>query len=105
MPIRTPPSPCEATQRPTGGNTAGNRREAQAQTTIDEQRQNNVHLKGDTDEAAFVQMRQQRDATLPVPKLILPALQVNIRGGRLPEPDANGVRYLRLPLDQIGKAQ
>jgi len=49
-------------------------------------------------------MREQRDATLPVPKLILPALQVNIRGGRLPEPDANGVRYLRLPLDQIGHA-
>lgn len=63
-----------------------------------------MHLKGGTDETTFVQMRQQRDATLPVPKLILPALQVNIRGGRLPEPDANGVRYLRLPLDQIGKA-
>lgn len=83
----------------------GDRREAQAQTSIDEQRQNNVHLKGGTDEVAFVQMRQQRDATLPVPKLILPALQVNIRGGRLPEADANGVRYLRLPLDQIGKLQ
>lgn len=48
---------------------------------------------------------QAWDATLPVPKLILPALQVNIRGGRLPEADANGVRYLRLPLDQIGKPQ
>ena len=83
----------------------GNRREAQALSSIDEQKQHNLHLRDGTDEAAFVQMREQRDATLPVPKLILPALQVNIRGGRLPEPDANGVRYLRLPLDQIGKPQ
>lgn len=83
----------------------GSRREAQAQSSIDEQKQHNLHLKDGTDEAAFVQMREQRDATLPVPKLILPALQVNIRGGRLPEPDGNGVRYLRLPLDQIGKPQ
>lgn len=83
----------------------GSRREAQAQSSIDEQKQHNLHLKDGADEAAFVQMREQRDATLPVPKLILPALQVNIRGGRLPEPDANGVRYLRLPLDQIGKPQ
>ncbi|MEN5209880.1 MBL fold metallo-hydrolase [Stenotrophomonas terrae] len=83
----------------------GNRREAQALSSIDEQKQHNLHLKGGADEASFVQMREQRDATLPVPKLILPALQVNIRGGRLPEPDANGVRYLRLPLDQIGKPQ
>lgn len=83
----------------------GDRRAAQAQTSIDEQKQHNVHLKGGTGEAAFVQMRQQRDASLPVPKLILPALQVNIRGGRLPEPDANGVRYLRLPLDQMGGTQ
>ncbi|WP_244479219.1 MBL fold metallo-hydrolase [Stenotrophomonas terrae] len=83
----------------------GSRREAQAQSSIDEQKQHNLHLRDGTDEAAFVQMREQRDATLPVPKLILPALQVNIRGGRLPEPDGNGVRYLRLPLDQIGKPQ
>ena len=83
----------------------GNRREAQALSSIDEQKQHNLHLKGGADEASFVQMREQRDATLPVPKLILPALQVNIRGGRLPEPDGNGVRYLRLPLDQIGKPQ
>lgn len=83
----------------------GSRREAQAHSSIDEQKQHNLHLRDGTDEAAFVQMREQRDATLPVPKLILPALQVNIRGGRLPEPDGNGVRYLRLPLDQIGKPQ
>ncbi len=80
----------------------GTRREAHALTSIDEQKQHNLHLKDGTDAPTFVQMREQRDATLPAPKLILPALQVNIRGGRLPEPDANGVRYLRLPLDQIG---
>lgn len=51
---------------------------------------------------AFVRMRTERDASLPEPKLILPALQVNIRGGRLPPPDGNGIRYLRLPLNQIG---
>ncbi len=80
----------------------GTRREAHALTSIDEQKQHNLHLKDGTDAPTFVQMREQRDATLPAPKLILPALQVNIRGGRLPEPDANGVRYLRMPLDQIG---
>ncbi len=47
-------------------------------------------------------MRQQRDAGLPVPRLLLPALQVNIRGGRLPEADANGIAYLRIPLNQFG---
>ncbi len=80
----------------------GSKREAQPQTSIAEQKLDNVHLKNGTDEAAFVQMRLQRDATLPVPRLILPALQVNIRGGRLPEPDANGIRYFRLPLNKMG---
>jgi glyoxylase-like metal-dependent hydrolase (beta-lactamase superfamily II) len=82
----------------------GNKRDAQPQTSIAEQREQNVHLKDGTDEAAFVALRHKRDATLPVPRLILPALQVNIRGGRLPEPDANGIRYFRLPLDQMGVA-
>src|SRR5690606_29393209 len=53
-------------------------------------------------EAAYVARRRTPDATLPAPRLILPSLQVNIRGGRLPEPDANGIRYLRLPLDTFG---
>ncbi|MCL7713067.1 MBL fold metallo-hydrolase [Stenotrophomonas mori] len=79
----------------------GDRREARPQTRIDEQVADNPHLQDGADEAAFVRMRQERDATLPVPRLILPALQVNIRGGRLPDPDANGVRYLRLPLDRM----
>ncbi|MGV8959634.1 MAG: MBL fold metallo-hydrolase [Stenotrophomonas sp.] len=77
-------------------------RAAAAQTSTAIQSETNVHLRGGVKEADFVRMRQARDATLPVPRLILPALQVNIRGGRLPEPDANGIRYFRLPLDQFG---
>ena len=77
-------------------------RQARAQSSLDEQRQRNVHVGGDADEETFVQMRTARDAILPAPKLILPALQVNIRAGELPPPDANGIRYLRLPIDQLG---
>ncbi|MFC5577940.1 MBL fold metallo-hydrolase [Lysobacter niabensis] len=77
-------------------------REARAQSSLGEQRQHNVHVGGNADEATFVRMRTERDANLAVPKLILPALQVNIRAGELPPPDANGTRYLRLPLNQIG---
>jgi glyoxylase-like metal-dependent hydrolase (beta-lactamase superfamily II) len=79
-------------------------RQARAQSSLDEQRQRNVHVGGDADEETFVEMRTARDATLPAPKLILPALQVNIRAGELPPPDANGIRYLRLPIDQLGGA-
>ncbi len=52
-------------------------------------------------EERFAEVRQKRDLTLPMPKLILPSLQVNIRGGRLPEPEANGTRYLKIPLDVL----
>jgi hypothetical protein len=54
------------------------------------------------DATGFIAARRARDATLPVPRLLLPALQVNIRAGRLPPPDADGVSYLRLPLNRIG---
>jgi hypothetical protein len=54
-------------------------------------------------EADYVALREARDKTLPMPKLILHALQVNIRGGRLPEPEANGKRYLKIPLDAFGQ--
>jgi glyoxylase-like metal-dependent hydrolase (beta-lactamase superfamily II) len=74
-----------------------------AQTTVAEQGAANRHVGSDADAGAYVALRTARDATLPVPRLILPALQVNIRGGRLPEPDANGIRYLRLPLDVLGR--
>ena len=55
-------------------------------------------------EEAFVRMREARDRELPMPKLILPSLQVNIRGGRLPEPEANGKRYLKIPLNALDGA-
>lgn len=77
-------------------------REPAAQTSVAAQETSNVHVRESVSEADFVQMRTERDASLPQPKLILPALQVNIRGGRLPPPDGNGISYLRLPLNQIG---
>lgn len=80
-------------------------REARAQSSLDEQRQKNVHVGGDADEASFVKLRTGRDAGLAAPRLILPALQVNIRAGELPPPNANGIRYLRLPINQLGGAQ
>jgi glyoxylase-like metal-dependent hydrolase (beta-lactamase superfamily II) len=80
-------------------------RAARAQTSIEDQRQGNVHVGAGADEETFVRMRTERDANLAAPKLILPALQVNIRAGELPPPDANGIRYLRLPLNAIGGAK
>ena len=79
-------------------------REPHAQSSPEEQKQHNVHVGGLVDEEAFVKLRTERDATLPAPKLILPALQVNIRAGGLPPADANGIRYLRLPLNQLGSS-
>lgn len=77
-------------------------REAVGQTSLNDQRARNVHVGGGTSEADFVKMRNARDASLPAPRLILPALQVNIRAGELPPADANGIRYLRLPIDLLG---
>jgi glyoxylase-like metal-dependent hydrolase (beta-lactamase superfamily II) len=77
-------------------------RAAHAQSSLADQRERNVHLRGNTDEDAYVKLRTDRDAGLAVPKLILPALQVNIRAGELPPSDANGIRYLRLPLNMLG---
>lgn len=70
------------------------------QSTIADQKRHNPHLV-DMDEAAFVAMRESRDKTLPMPRLILHALQVNMRGGSLPAPEANGRRYLKFPLDAL----
>jgi glyoxylase-like metal-dependent hydrolase (beta-lactamase superfamily II) len=75
-----------------------------AESSLREQKANNIHLRHDTDEDTFVNMRTGRDATLPVPRLILPSLQVNIRAGHLPPPDSNGIRYMRLPINQVGGA-
>ena len=80
---------------------APNREQYVWETTILAERTGNVHLHDGVSEDEFVAMRTQRDATLAMPKLILPSLQVNIRGGRLPPPEDNGVRYLKLPLDVL----
>ncbi|MXV43527.1 MBL fold metallo-hydrolase [Saccharibacter sp. 17.LH.SD] len=70
------------------------------ESTVGEQLRTNPHLK-DMTKAAYVKLRQARDKTLPMPKLILHALQVNIQGGRLPEPEDNGVSYLKIPLNTL----
>lgn len=75
-------------------------REPRWESTIAEQRQGNIHIAGKT-EAQFAALRNARDVTLPMPRLILHALQVNIDGGRLPAPEANGKRYLKFPLDAL----
>ena len=71
------------------------------ETTLAAQRAGNIHVRDGVTEADFVAVRQARDASLPMPTLILPAVQVNIRAGALPEPEDNGVRYLKIPLDQL----
>lgn len=71
------------------------------ESTVAEQRAANIHVRDGISEDEFVAMREKRDATLDVPALILPALQINVRAGELPPADANGVRYLRIPLDQL----
>ncbi|CAB3928654.1 MBL fold metallo-hydrolase [Achromobacter deleyi] len=76
-------------------------REAAWQTTVAEQRRANIHVHDGVAEDDFVAMRTRRDATLSMPTLILPAIQVNIRAGHLPSPEDNGVRYLKIPLDSL----
>ncbi|MGE0851288.1 MAG: MBL fold metallo-hydrolase [Hyphomicrobiaceae bacterium] len=68
------------------------------ETTVGEQREHNAHVKDGVDETAFVAMREARDATLAAPLLLLPSIQVNIRAGKLPPADANGVPYLKIPV-------
>lgn len=75
------------------------------ESTVAEQRARNIHLLQTPSEERFVEFRQARDATLPMPKLILHALQVNIAAGRLPEPEANGRHYLKIPLDALSGAR
>jgi glyoxylase-like metal-dependent hydrolase (beta-lactamase superfamily II) len=79
-------------------------RDSRAETTIAEQRTANLHLRDGVTEGEYVARRTARDATLDLPQLLIPAVQVNIRGGRLPAPDPNGTRYLKLPLDLLGRA-
>lgn len=78
-----------------------NGRELRYQTSVAEQKTQNIHVKADTPEQEFVQKREARDKTLAVPRLIYPAVQVNIRGGQLPTAEQNGVSYIKIPLKQL----
>ena len=80
---------------------APNRTEFVWETTMLAQRTANVHLHEDVDEDQFVEMRTQRDATLEMPRLILPAIQVNMRGGHLPPPEDDGTSYLKMPVNKL----
>ena len=71
------------------------------ETTVAEQRAKNIHVHDGISEAQFVDMRTKRDATLEMPVLILPAVQINIRAGELPPQEANGVSYLKIPLNAL----
>jgi glyoxylase-like metal-dependent hydrolase (beta-lactamase superfamily II) len=76
-------------------------RPVRCETTVAEQRAHNIHVHDGVTEEAFVAMRTARDATLDVPMLILPALQVNVRAGRLPPAESDGVSYLKIPLNVL----
>ena len=73
------------------------------ETTVGEQKRHNVQLDGRTTREQYVAFRTKRDAELEAPVLLLASLQVNIRAGELPEPEANGVAYLKIPLDALGR--
>ncbi|MGH8029061.1 MAG: MBL fold metallo-hydrolase [Arenimonas sp.] len=76
-------------------------REPRCETDIGTQRRTNIHVRDGVEEAQFVGQRQARDATLAVPALLLPAIQVNIRAGHFPEPDADGYVMLQMPIDRV----
>jgi glyoxylase-like metal-dependent hydrolase (beta-lactamase superfamily II) len=79
-------------------------RAPQWETTVGEQRRANIHVHDGISEEAFVAMRAARDATLGMPTLIIPSIQVNIRAGSLPPPEGNGVSYLKIPVNALGVA-
>ncbi|MEP0941891.1 MAG: MBL fold metallo-hydrolase [Rhizobiaceae bacterium] len=76
-------------------------REIAWETTVGQQRADNIHVKDGVDEEAYVKMRTERDAQLSMPKLIIPSVQVNMRAGDMPEPDSDGKRYLKVPVDEL----
>jgi glyoxylase-like metal-dependent hydrolase (beta-lactamase superfamily II) len=78
-------------------------RSAAWETTVAEQRAGNIHVRDGVSEAEFVKLREARDATLEVPTLILPSIQVNIRAGQLPPAEDDGVSYLKIPLNVLGR--
>ena len=71
------------------------------ETSVAEQKASNIHINETVSRDEFVEMREGRDSQLGMPKLILPSLQVNLRAGKLPEPEDNNVRYLKIPLDAV----
>jgi glyoxylase-like metal-dependent hydrolase (beta-lactamase superfamily II) len=71
------------------------------ETTVAQQREGNIHVRDGVSEDEFVAMRTARDETLAMPTLIMPSVQVNIRGGRLPEPEDNGVSYIKIPVNAV----
>lgn len=75
------------------------------ETTVGEQRKHNIHVHEGTREDDFVSMRERRDATLDMPRLMLPSVQVNMRAGHLPAAEDNGVQYLKIPLNMFGTEQ
>jgi glyoxylase-like metal-dependent hydrolase (beta-lactamase superfamily II) len=76
-------------------------REPQCQSTVADERERNIHVHDGVSEAQFVAMRTARDSTLEMPHLMLPSIQVNIRGGAFPPPEANGVSYLKIPINAL----
>ena len=78
-----------------------NGRDIQWETTVGEERAHNIHVGQGTSRAEFVKMREARDATLDMPKLIIPSLQVNMRAGELPPPDESGKRFLKVPVNGL----
>lgn len=79
----------------------GDSREHRCETTVAEQKRHNIHVHDGIDEDAFVEMRTTRDATLEMPRLILPSIQVNIRAGDLPPPEDNGTVYFKIPVNRL----
>jgi glyoxylase-like metal-dependent hydrolase (beta-lactamase superfamily II) len=78
-----------------------NGREVRFVSTVAEEREQNIHVRDGISEEEFTAMRTKRDATLEMPVLILPSVQVNMRAGRLPEPEDNGRRYLKIPINAL----
>lgn len=78
-----------------------NGRDIQNETTVKDQKDHNIHFGGGTSREDFVKMRQERDATLAMPRLIIPSLQVNMRAGEMPPADADGKSYFKVPINQL----
>lgn len=71
------------------------------ETTVDEQKEKNIHLNSNVDKQTFIEMRTKRDKKLKTPKLLLPSIQVNMRAGRLPKAEDNGKHYLKIPINTV----